>query len=152
MASALVPVVAPLRHSKENIVMATVRKILDLNIPAARAIAAVADFYNVHTRLAIGFVTDCRADGDGIRVVVFSNGSTARETLVSMDQEIGRLSYFIASDRLMHHNASAEVTPTGPTSCRFVWTTDVLPHELAVYIEQQMELGAAAIRRSLEHP
>lgn len=35
--------------------MATIRKILELDIPAAKAWEALADFQNVHTRLAPGF-------------------------------------------------------------------------------------------------
>jgi len=66
-----------------------------------------------------------------------------------MDDAHRRLVYMIRSDRLQHHNASAEIIPEGP-GCRLVWTTDVLPDEIAPYISAQMEAGVAAMRKSLE--
>jgi hypothetical protein len=130
--------------------MATIRKIIELNVPAERAMDALADFQNVHTRLAPGFVTDSKADGDDVRIVTFANGSTAREQLVTLDRVGRRVCYTIASERMAHHNASAEIVPEGASRCRFIWTTDVLPDALAPYIDQQMGEGASVMKRALE--
>jgi hypothetical protein len=43
--------------------MASIRKELELAVPAAQVWAAFKDVGAVHTRLAKGFVTDCRMDG-----------------------------------------------------------------------------------------
>ena len=130
--------------------MATIRKEFQLNVPAAKVWNALADFQNVHTRLAPGFVTDSKSDGDDVRIVSFSNGSTARETLVTMDRDRRRVVYHIVSERLVHHNASAEVVEEGTNRCRFIWITDVLPDAIAPYIDEQMGLGAKVMKDNLE--
>jgi hypothetical protein len=130
--------------------MATIRKILELNVPAEKAWAALADFQNVHTRLAPGFLTGSEPDGDNVRIVSFANGTVARETLVTKDSSQRRLVYTIASERMTHHNASAEIVADGAARCRFLWTTDVLPDALAPYIEAQMGEGAKAMKAKLE--
>ena len=130
--------------------MATIRKIINLNVPTEKAWAALADFHHVHTRLAPGFVTDSTPDGDDTRVVTFANGSTARETLVTMDTGMRRVVYHIRSERLTHHNASAELVPDGASRCRFIWTTDVLPDAIAPYVDGQMTEGARVMKAALE--
>ena len=88
--------------------------------------------------------------GDTARMITFANGSTAKETLVTMDTGRRRLVYVVSSEKLTHHNASAEVVATAAGRCRFVWTTDFLPDALATYIDSQMSEGAAAMKIALE--
>jgi Polyketide cyclase / dehydrase and lipid transport len=127
--------------------MASIRKEFSLNVSADRVWDVLRDFGAVHTRLAPGFVTDTKLEGN-IRIVTFANGSVAREELVTLDDAHHRLVYMIRSERLQHHNASAEVIPDG-TGCRFVWTTDVLPDEIAPYISGQMDAGVEAMRKAI---
>jgi hypothetical protein len=136
--------------ANEETNMATIRKVIELDVPAAVAWDALADFQNVHIRLAPGFLTDSQPDGDDVRIVSFSNGSVARESLIASDPGLQRLAYFITSERMSHHSASAEIVEDGPGRCRFVWTTDVLPDAIAPYIDEQMSLGAAAMKAALE--
>jgi hypothetical protein len=140
--------ISAVEPQEEN--MATIRKIIELDVPADRVMDALADFQNVHTRLAPGFVTDSKPDGDDVRVVTFANGSSAREQLVTLDRAARRVCYTIASERMAHHNASAEIVPESASRCRFIWTTDVLPDALAPYIDQQMSEGAAVMKRAFE--
>jgi hypothetical protein len=128
--------------------MASIRKEFSLKVSADRVWDVLRDFGAVHTRLAPGLVTDTKLDGNA-RIVTFANGSAAREELVTMDDARHRLVYIIRSEPLQHHNASAEVVPGG-AGCRFVWTTDVLPDEIAPYISGQMDAGVAAMRKALE--
>jgi hypothetical protein len=79
----------------------------------------------------------------------FANGTVAREVLVDCDDKRRRLVYAIKSERLTQHSASAQVFPEGEARTRFVWIADVLPHEFATYMEGQMELGLAAMQKSL---
>ena len=130
--------------------MATIRKEMQLNASAGAVWNALADFHNVHTRLAPGFVTKSKADGDHARILTFSNGSVVKETLVTMDDERHRLAYVVSSERIAHHNASAEIFADGPDHCRFIWTTDVLPDSVAPYIDEQMSEGARAMKTALE--
>jgi hypothetical protein len=128
--------------------MASIRKEFFLNVSADCVWDVLRDFGAVHTRLAPGFVSDTKLDGNA-RIVTFANGSVAREELVTMDDAARRLVYMIRSEKLTHHNASAEVTASGD-GCRFVWTTDVLPNEIAPYISSQMDAGVGAMKTTLE--
>lgn len=130
--------------------MATIRKIIELQTSAEHAWDALSDFQNVHTRLAPGFVTGSRQEGEDVRIVTFANGTTAREALVTMNHASRRVCYWIASERMTHHNASAEIIADGASHCRLVWTTDVLPDALAPYIDQQMSEGAKVMKHTLE--
>jgi hypothetical protein len=130
--------------------MASVRREFAVAASADRVWAALADFGAVHTRLAPGFVTECRLDVDGARIVTFSNGSTAREILVDRDEALRRLVYAIVGGRLTQHSAAAQVFPEPDGTCRFVWISDFLPDEFAGYIASQMEQGATIMRAALE--
>jgi hypothetical protein len=129
--------------------MASIHKELLIDAPADAVWDAIRDFGAVHTRLAPGFVTDTRLDGDA-RIVSFANGTVARERLVDCDESRRRLAYAIASERLTQHSASIQVIADGETRCRVIWITDVLPNEIAAYIDAQMTLGADAMRKTLE--
>ena len=48
-----------------------------------------------------------------------------------------------------HHQASVEVHEVLDGGCRLVWTTDVLPDDLAPLIDGLMDQGAVAIARTL---
>jgi hypothetical protein len=133
--------------------MACVRKEIRLNASADAVWAALADFHAVHTKLATGFVVDSKPDpgptGDA-RIVTFANGTSAREILVDRDDKARRLVYaVVGNDRLQHHSASAEIVPEAG-GCRFIWTSDFLPNEVAPYIDAQMGQGAAAMKQNLE--
>ena len=130
--------------------MASIRKEFVVAAPADAVWTALADFGAVHIRLAPGFVTDCRLEDDRTRIVTFANGAVAREILVSRDDAARRLVYAIIGGRLTQHSASAQVFAASEGACRFVWLADFLPDELADYFDSQMELGAKAMRETLE--
>lgn len=130
--------------------MATIHHEIVIEAGLDRVWDALRDFNAVHQRLAPGFVTDCRAE-EGARVVTFANGMVARERLVGLDEKLHRLSYSIAGGQLVHHHASAQLFAEGADRTRFVWITDVLPHEMAGVIDTMMAQGAATMRRTLEN-
>ena len=109
---------------------------------------ALRDFGALHTRLAPGFVTDTKRDGDA-RIVTFANGSVAREVLVDCDDTKRRLVYAIVSERIRQHSASAQVFADSDGRARFVWIADVLPNEIAPYMDAQMDLGIKAMQQAL---
>ena len=127
--------------------MATIRKEFSVGCNANQVWDALRDFPAVHERLAPGFVLDTKMDGD-TRIVSFANGTVARETLVAIDEDNRRLVYMIRSERLTHHNASAQVFTQDDGTSRFVWITDVLPDEIAPYISSQIDLGVEAIKEN----
>jgi hypothetical protein len=128
--------------------MASIHKDFFIDASAHDVWDALRDFGALHTRLAPDFVTDCTLDGDA-RNVTFANGTTARELLVDCDDERRRLVYAVISERVKQHSASAQVIADGEARCRFVWITDVLPHEIAPYVSAQMDAGAAAMQKAL---
>ncbi len=105
------------------------------------------DFGALHTRLVPGFVLDTRLDGEA-RIVSFANGTVARELLVDCDDARQRLVYAVISERVKQHSASVQVIAEGEARCRLVWTVDVLPHEIAPYIDAQMDDAASAMQRA----
>jgi len=128
--------------------MASIRKEAILSTAPDAAWDALRDVGAVHTRVAVGFVTDCRMDGPD-RIVTFANGLTARELIVDVDDAARRLAYSARSERLKHHSASFQVFAEG-AGCRIVWIADVLPHEAAAAVGQMMDAGVAAMRKTLE--
>ena len=127
--------------------MASIHKDIPIDAPAHDVWDAVRDFGAVHTRLAPGFVTDAKLDGES-RIVTFANGLVARELLVDCDDERRRLVYAVISERVSQHSASIQIVADGETRCRMIWVTDVLPHTIAPYVSSQMDLGAAAVQKS----
>jgi hypothetical protein len=128
--------------------MASIQKDIIIDARPEDVWDALRDFGALHTRLVPGFVTDTRLDGDA-RIVTFANGTVARETLVDSDDKKRRLVYAIKSERLTQHSASAQVFAESDGRSRLVWIVDVLPNEVAPYMDGQMDLGAAAMQKSL---
>jgi hypothetical protein len=89
----------------------------------------------------------CDFDGEA-RVVTFANGAVAREVLVDCDDARRRLVYGISNERLRHYSASVQVFADGESRCRLVWIIDLLPNELAPYIESQTREAVKAMRRA----
>jgi hypothetical protein len=129
--------------------MASIHKDIPLTSPPSEVWDAVRDFGALHTRLVPGFVLDTKLDGDA-RIVSFSNGTVARELLVDCDDASRRLVYAVISERMKQHSASVQVIADGEARCRLVWIVDVLPHEIAPYINGQMDLAAAAMQKAFE--
>lgn len=110
---------------------------------------AVKDVGAVHVRLAQGFVTDTKLEGD-TRTVTFANGFVAQEQVVSINEELRRLVYRAVGGRASHHNAFFQILPTPDGKSKVLWVTDLLPDEMRAPIEQMVELGSGAIQRTLE--
>jgi uncharacterized protein YndB with AHSA1/START domain len=111
--------------------------------------AALRDWGALHQRLAPGFATDVKLDGDD-RIVTFFNGSVVREKLVDLDEDTRRLAWAMVEGPYSHHNGFAQVFPDGDGRTRFVWTTDILPNELAARTRELMERGTSVIKKTLE--
>ena len=129
--------------------MASIRKEILIDAHPDTVWAAVRDVGAVHRRLVPGVLVDARLDGDA-RVVTFTNGMVVRELLVDIDDEARRFAYASVEGRAQHHNASMQVFAEGDDRSRLVWTTDVLPNELAGPIGALVEQGAAVMKKTLE--
>ena len=128
--------------------MATIHKEVEINASPQRVWEALSDIGALHTRLAAGFVSDTRLEGN-TRIVTFANGMVAREEIVAVDEAARRVAWAIVGQQFHHYNGAAQLFEhAGGT--RFVWTTDLLPDELAPNVEMMMTAGLAAIKKTLE--
>ena len=129
--------------------MASVTKELKIAAAPDHVWAALHDFQAVHKRVAPGFVTDSKPDGDA-RIVTFANGTSARELLIDRDDKARRLVYAVVGhERLKHHSASVQVFAEGNGHSRLVWTADFLPDEIRPYIDGQMSEAAPIMTKAL---
>jgi uncharacterized protein YndB with AHSA1/START domain len=128
--------------------MATIHKEVEIRIPLERVWEALSDVGALHTRLAAGFVTDTRLDGNS-RIVTFANGMVAREEIVAVDDAARRVAWAIIGQQFHHYNGAAQLFDHA-NGTRFVWTTDLLPDELAPNVDEMMTAGIAAIKKTLE--
>ena len=68
----------------------------------------------------------------------------ARELLVDCDDARRRLVYAVISERIKQHSASVQVfAEWRRAQPAVVWIVDVLPNEIAPYMDAQMDLGGA---------
>jgi carbon monoxide dehydrogenase subunit G len=128
--------------------MASIRREMAVAARAAEIWDAVRDVGAVHKRLAPGFVTDTKMDGDA-RIVTFGNGLVARELIVDVDDAARRLVWSVVGGRMTHHTASLQVFENGEHS-RVVWIADLLPNDLAGVIAGMIDQGMATMKRTLE--
>ena len=127
----------------------TISKTFVVEAPADQVWAALRDVHALPTRLAKGFVTESRKDEDD-RLLTFANGMEARERILAVDEAQQRVTYSVISEQMSFHRASATVTTRPDGQSEFTWTAQVAPAELAPGMDGMMEVGAAAIKRTLE--
>ena len=130
--------------------MASIRREISIEVPVAQVWDALRDVGALHTRLVVGFVTDCRLDGDA-RIVTFANGMVAREVIIDVSESEQRVVWSVVGGRVTHHNASAQVFAEGVSRSRLVWIADLLPNELAPAIASMIEQGTIAMKKTLEN-
>ena len=128
--------------------MASIRKEIMIDARPDDVWAAFRDLGAAHQRLAPGFVTGCRMDGDDVRIVTFANGLVVRELIVDVDDSARRLAYSARGGRATHHSASFQVLSEGERT-RLVWIADVLPHEVAKPIGEMMDAGCRVMQQTL---
>jgi carbon monoxide dehydrogenase subunit G len=119
--------------------------------PADEVWDAVADVGAVHRRLLPGRVRDARMDGD-TRILTMPDGVEVRELIVAVDHEARRMAYSVTGGQRMpltYHHATFQVFEAEAGS-RLVWTTDVLPHQMAGAVRARVERGIVEIRDGLE--
>lgn len=129
--------------------MASLRKYIHIDVQPETAWEALRDVGALHTRLAPGFVTDTRLEGN-TRIVTFGNGMVAREEIVSVDAQRRRVCWAILQAPFRHYNGAAWIEPDINGGTRFAWSADLLPDELAGGVDEMMTMGIAVIKESLE--
>ena len=69
--------------------------------------------------------------------------------MVDCDDARRRLVYAVISERVKQPSASVQVAADGDTRARLIWIVDVLPDEIAPYIDGQMDQAALAMQKAL---
>ncbi len=129
--------------------MASIRKEVQINARPGKVWDALRDVGALHTRLVPGFVVDTRLEGSA-RVVTFGNGMVAREEIVDVDDAACRVAWAIVGGQFRHYNGTAQVFAEGAGRCRFVWTADLLPNDLAPGVTAMIEQGIQVIKKTME--
>ena len=131
--------------------MASISTEFVIETDAEQVWKVVGDWENGPVDMARGHVIASRAEGT-TRIVTFADGLIARERLVARDDAARRIVYSVIGDtvRPEHDNAVMQIIAEGPGRCRFVWSRDLLPDELAQPLHQGMEEAAAIIKRTFE--
>jgi hypothetical protein len=129
--------------------MASIRKEISIDASPDEVWDALRDVGALHTRLVPGFVVDTVMEGN-TRVVTFGNGKVAREEIVSIDETRRRVAWAIVGAPFRHFNGAARVEADGNGGARFVWTTDVLPDDLAQQVDAMMSAGIAIVKKTHE--
>jgi uncharacterized protein YndB with AHSA1/START domain len=129
--------------------MAAIHIETPIRAPAQQVWQALAATGDAHLAFA-GVLTDCRLEGEDLRVATFANGQVVKERIVSVEPQRMRIAYAVIESQFVHHSASMQVVPRGDEECAFIWITDVLPHDAAASITPLMEQGARALRGVME--
>jgi len=129
--------------------MATIQREIGIEREQTYVWDAIRDVGAIHRRLVPGFVVDCKLEGDS-RVVTFENGMTIRELIVDIDDRTYRHAWSARGEPLTHHNASLQVFSDGPEKCRVVWIADLLPNEVAATVDEMIQHGLSAMKKTLE--
>src|SRR5262245_2809786 len=132
----------------QDVAMATIHKEVEIHASPQRVWEALRDVGALHTRLAAGFVSDTRMEGNA-RIVTFANGMVAREEIVAIDDAARRVAWAIVGQQFHHYNGAAQLFDDADGT-RFVWITDLLPDDLAPNVDAMMTAGIAAIKKTLE--
>lgn len=125
--------------------MASIRKTIRLNRPAAEVWAVLRDVGRAD-RAFPGVLSESRLDDDGVRTVTFANGFVARERIIDVDDAGRRVAYAVISDPFSFHHAAMQLTDDG-AGCLLQWDSDFLPDALKAQIEPLVAAGTEAIRR-----
>jgi len=131
--------------------MASIHTEFIVEADAARVWKTVGDWANGPADMARGYVVSSNAQGP-VRVVTFADGRIARERLVTRDDEACRIVYSVIGDTVRpdHDNAVMQIVADGADRCRFVWSRDLLPDELAEPFLAAMREAGPVIKRTLE--
>ena len=129
--------------------MAYFRQQIDIARPEALVWDALRDVGALHTRLVQGFVLECEFDGQ-VRKIKFANGVSAVERIIDVSESDRRVSWTATSERLDHHNASAQIFAKDLGSCTVVWIVDLLPDAMGPGVAAMVSAGLVAMKATLE--
>jgi hypothetical protein len=130
--------------------MALLRTEISIAAAPADVWDVIRDFAAGPLRMAPGFVVGCEADAD-VRVVTFADGVVVHERFIELDDAERRIVYGVVGGSVHpdHDTAQMQVVPEDG-GCRFIWTRELRPDELAPGFQVAMDRGSEVIKRTLE--
>ena len=131
--------------------MATIHRDITVATSPERLWSAVQDVGAPHERLAPGVVVDGRREGEH-RVVTFAGGAVVRERILDVDHDARRVAYAVVESQLgfTYHHAEMRVVAVGEGArSRLLWTTDLVPDDLASAVADLMDQCGAAMQHTL---
>jgi Polyketide cyclase / dehydrase and lipid transport len=130
--------------------MAFLRTEISIAADPADVWDVIGDFAAGPLRMAPGFVIGCSAEAD-LRVVTFADGTVVHERFVARADDERRITYSVVGGSVRPDRDTAEMLVVGEgDGCRFVWTHDVEPDDLAPGIQAAMDRGAEVVKGTLE--
>jgi hypothetical protein len=129
--------------------MASIHREVLLEAPAEvvwAALAAVGEAHRVFSPVLSASVLDA----PDLRIARFASGMVVKERIIDVDPRRMRVAYAVVDGDFAHHSASMQVVAVDAKTSRFLWTTDVLPHEAAKQILPLVEAGTLAMKQNLE--
>jgi Polyketide cyclase / dehydrase and lipid transport len=138
----------PARGGSRMQCMASISKRIPLDADVATVWTAVRDVGNAHHVFA-PVLTDCKLEGDDLRVVTFANGMVLHERIVDVDEAARRVAYTVVDGPFTHHHATFTVAAEPDGTSVLAWVSDVLPDDVAPMVADLMDQGALAAQRAL---
>jgi hypothetical protein len=87
---------------------------------------------------------------DGERTLTFANGVVSKEQVISVLEDKRRLASVSGAGITRHYHAVWQVFPRGEHPSRVLWVVDVLSDALFDTVNDMVDLGSSAIKRTLE--
>jgi len=127
--------------------MTTIHRTIDIDATASAVWAKISDTGRISD--LIGFIESSEQSGDE-RVCNLDGGGSLTEKVVSVDPALKRVLYSITDSPLnmAFHVASMQVEENGLGS-RLVWTTDLLPSEVAEHLTPMLDSACADMKSNL---
>ena len=120
--------------------MASLYRDIVVEAPLAEVWRALRDLGNA-ANLFPGVLTGSEMRGEHERLVTFANGLVVAEHILGVDYEHHRVAYSAKSGNFAHHSASMQLSDAGNSTTQFVWITDYLPDEAALFVEPLVDAG-----------
>jgi len=131
--------------------MASVLREFTVGTSADKAWSVIGDFAHGPLKLAPDVFVSCDMEPENTRLLTFSDGTKAREQLISRDDKMRRGVWRWVDSGIIHDNTTMQVFPEGDNACRVIWVHDVLPDSAAEWLAPTMNKLVPLFQQSLNN-
>ena len=129
--------------------MASVLREFTIETSADKAWGIIGDFEHGPLKLAPSVFVGCSMEPENTRLLTFSDGTKAKEQLISRDDKLRRGVWRWVDGNVIHDNTTMQVFPEGEDRCRVIWVHDVLPDSAAEWLAPTMDKLVPLFQQSL---